>query len=310
MRNLNMTYNVQHPILLITFIKFDTALRVLNNIKNVKPTKLYLASDGGRNFEEHVKIQEFRKQILKSIDWNCQIFTLFSEINLGCKQGPNNAINWFFQNEKSGIILEDDCIPSISFYRFCDELLEKYKNDKDIYLISGLSYCEQMTKDLNFDYSFAKLSHTNGWASWSRAWNNVAIEYKDFGLSFDDLSSNLFHSKEEKVYWKKIFKKWKKLGFDNAWDYQWLFHIWKNKGLGIYPHINMIKNIGLDHNSSTHKITDQFLLNLQANDIFFPIRHPQQISRNIQLEKKDFYMSRTSKNILKRIIKKILAFFQ
>lgn len=283
-----MIYQANNPVLFITFIKFDTAFRVFEKIKEARPKKLYISSDGGRTLEEHRKILDFRKKILEQIDWDCEVYTLYENKNSGCKYGPYNAITWFFNNEQQGIILEDDCLPDNSFFRFCDELLEKYKNDNQVFLISGLNFCEHFTKKLSSSYSFTKIAHTNGWASWRRAWNDVAMEYKNFQGDFTDFLP-LFISTKEKRYWKKLFNQWKKKGFDQAWDYQWLFHIWFNRGVGIYPSTNMIQNIGLSHFYATHKIFDRHFASMKANPILFPLIHPKQIKRNLELEKEDYH---------------------
>lgn len=287
-----MSYTCSNPILLITFNKFDTTLKMLESIKLVKPKKIYIASDGGRNQKEHQQIVNFRKIMLENIkSWEraeeIEIITLFSEKNLGCKLGPYNAISWFFENESQGIILEDDCLPTISFYHFCDILLERYQNNPLIAIISGIQFCQHYTRNFNQDYFFTKSAHANGWASWRRTWNNVAMEYKDFNASFDDFK-DLFISKEEEKFIKKIWEKWKNKGFQDAWDYQFTFHNLRNHTLSISPKINLITNIGLTHKNATHPIYNDFFVELKSFEMSFPLKHPKNITRDKILEKINF----------------------
>ena len=132
-------YLCQNAILLLFFNRLDTTLATLEQIAKVKPPRLYLAADGSRNEQEKAQIAHLRKEVTGYITWECEIYTRFLDTNLGCKMAVSSAISWFFSHEKQGIILEDDCLPSLSFFRFCDELLERYKYEEKIFMISGWS---------------------------------------------------------------------------------------------------------------------------------------------------------------------------
>ena len=127
------------PVLFIVFNRLDKTRQVFEAIRQARPPFLYIASDGARfNKEgELEKVQAVRDFIIQNIDWKCEVKTLFRKKNLGCKYAVSGAISWFFNNVDQGIILEDDCLPSKSFFWYCEELLEKYKHDNSIYLISG-----------------------------------------------------------------------------------------------------------------------------------------------------------------------------
>ena len=165
-------YNI--PILFIIFRRKDIALQSFERIKQVKPSKLYIACDGAR---ENVKgeaelVKATQDSILQQIDWECNVRTLFQKENLGCGKGVYTAINWFFENEEMGIILEDDCLPSQSFFPFCEELLIKYKEDTRIWLIGGTNFLSKFHLENSNKYFFSKYDRSWGWASWRRAWKN------------------------------------------------------------------------------------------------------------------------------------------
>ena len=117
------------PVLFIVFNRFDTAQKVFEQIRLAQPPRLYIASDGARENVENEKtiVENIRKWILENIDWDCEVKTLFREKNLGCDINISKAISTFFENETDGIILEDDCLPSQSFFKYCEMALDKYK---------------------------------------------------------------------------------------------------------------------------------------------------------------------------------------
>jgi hypothetical protein len=117
-KNMLITNNFNIPILFMVFNRLDTTYKVFEQLRKIAPQKLYIASDGPRNNRENEKerVEAVREYVLKSIDWDCEVKTLFREENLGCGKAVSGAITWFFENEEMGIILEDDCLPSISFF--------------------------------------------------------------------------------------------------------------------------------------------------------------------------------------------------
>ena len=131
------SFELDTPILFLVFNRLNTTKQVFEEIKKTKPKQLFIAADGPRNKEEKKKTDAVKKYVLDNIDWKCQVKTLFRKKNLGCKYAVSGAIDWFFENVEQGIILEDDCLPDQSFFRFCQEMLERYKNEKKILNITG-----------------------------------------------------------------------------------------------------------------------------------------------------------------------------
>ena len=140
--NQHKNKNLRVPVLFLVFNRFDTTKKVFEEIKRVKPKKLFISSDGPRKDKRKEKevVEIIRKYLLDEIDWNCEVKTLFRNKNLGCKKAVSFAIDWFFKNVEEGIILEDDTIPNQDFFIFCEKLLEKYKEDERIMHISGNNF--------------------------------------------------------------------------------------------------------------------------------------------------------------------------
>lgn len=311
-----MTYVCQNAILLLFFNRLDTTLTTLEQIAKVQPKKLYLAADGGRNETEKEQITAIRASVLRHITWECEIHTRFLDINLGCKIAVSSAISWFFSHEKQGIILEDDCLPTLSFFRFCDELLERYAKQENIFMISGWSALDfakntsvntlSPKAQLQEDYFFSKYPHIWGWASWARAWQKYQLEFSDFEAEFSPLDN--FCSVRERRYWYKIFKTYSQ-GKIDTWDYPFVYSIWKHKGLCVYPKNNMIANIGFNRSDATHTTGESKFATMPSYDIIFPLKHPSTITHNAIMDQISFDISFTPLSIVARIIRKIRRYF-
>ena len=277
---------MKSPVLFIVFNRPDTTYNVFETIKTAKPKYLYVAADGPRkNKEGEIEICNIVRDIATAVDWQCIVKTLFQDENLGCKIGVSTAINWFFEHEEEGIILEDDCLPVDSFYIYCDELLERYRNDNRIGLISG---CNLISKRIipNESYFFSKNINIWGWASWRRAWRLYDInmhswpEWRD-GKSLKNISDgNMFFVE----HWRNMLNNTYNNNID-TWDYQWTYSCWKNEMLCILPLINQIKNIGFLENAvHTTYETPNYVNESVPEILTFPLLHPKRILRNIQAD--------------------------
>ena len=281
------------PILFIIFRRKDVALKSFERIKTVQPTKLYIACDGPRKHvkAESVLVEETRQTILNAIDWPCNIQTLFQTENLGCGQGVYTAINWLFENEERGIILEDDCIMQQSFFPFAEELLERYKDDNRIGMIDGANYIKDVT--IPDSYGFSHYKATNGWATWRRAWRNM-----DFDMDWrktpyaDSIIANMGYRSRDIKYWKYRINIVDHKDV-SAWDWQWYFTLAAHNQLGIYPCCSLQSNIGFGE-GATHtkggKTPDYYLTD---KEIEFPLRHPKYIVPYTPFEKGFFNQNNT-----------------
>lgn len=279
-----MTTNFLHTaVLFLVFNRPQCTLKVFEAIRKAKPPRLYIACDGPRlnHIEDMEKIEKVR-QTVSLIDWPCEVHTLFNEHNKGCKNAVSDAITWFFTREERGIILEDDCLPSQSFFRYCEELLDKYDSDQRIYHIDGTNFTEKESI-FSADYEFSSYALIWGWATWRRAWNSydINIEGIDSIIHKRVIKARL-GSEIAESYWIKNLNKIRS-GFD-TWDYQWFASIWLNHGLTIRPKLNLVKNIGFDEQATHTKTSTSLYTNMEVKEIDFPLRHPNSICPNLDLD--------------------------
>ena len=288
------------PILFLIFKRLDTTKQVFEQIRKVKPPKLYIAADGPRqNVEGEVeKCKAVREYVLSNIDWDCKVKTLFREKNLGCGRAVSEAITWFFEQEEKGIILEDDVVPSLSFFWFCEELLERYKSDMRIWHIGGCNFQDGKVRG-DGDYYFSAINHIWGWASWADRWKHYDFELKN--INDDRFIENYWKGSASK-YWKKIFWKMKNKEFD-TWDYQWTFTMWFNKGLAILPNFNMITNIGWIDARSGITVPDKNMNKKRYEINLDELMHPKKIDRYIAAD--DYVMKNSFGLSLESLIKRI-----
>lgn len=244
LNSLTKTPPLNTALLFIVFNRPNTTAVVFNEIRKARPTRLYIASDGPRAhyLDELQKINHVRK-IVKNIDWKCEVKTLFSEKNLGCKVACSRAIEWFFEKEEEGIILEDDCLPHPDFFYFCEILLNHYKFEKKIFQITGCNFQNNIKRG-KASYYFSNYNHIWGWATWKRAW-----KYYDKEMKFwpewkeSDHWKKRFSDRVERNFWENNFEASFKNQID-TWCYPWQSSVWKEGGLTVTPNVNLISNIG------------------------------------------------------------------
>jgi hypothetical protein len=269
-------------VLFLVFNRLDLTVQVFEAIRIAKPPRLYISSDGPRNnkegeFNEVIRIREY---LLQNIDWECEVKTLFRESNLGCRLAVSSAIDWFFKHEEQGIILEDDCLPSQSFFWYCEEMLEKYQFDKKISMISG--YTIDHDNNSKFSYRFSKLVNIWGWATWRRAWchYNINLNYEEVN---DDKHYLYFLKYSNKI--KDLFIQFLDKNVD-TWDMQWIFTCLSKFQFGIIPEKSLIQNIGFDQRGTHTKTSVTRFTQIRAMDLIFPLKHPNIISSD-EIQKRD-----------------------
>ncbi len=255
-------YQTKSAVLFVIFNRPDTTQRVFEQIRAAKPARLYVAADAPRpdNTDDILQCREARS-IIEEVDWDCELKTLFKQNNAGCKDAVSSAISWFFKHEEEGIILEDDCLPAHSFFKFCDTLLEKYRDDTRIRHITGFNP-KQARKWGDNTYYFSNRTHVWGWASWRRVWNDYDKDLNKY--SNDEVREKLRNIFDDPLVvdaWVNIFTE-VKAGRINSWAYQLDFANFFNNGLVIIPNENLISNIGFGANA-THTID---LDNVYANN--------------------------------------------
>ena len=282
-------YQVKSPILYLIFNRPKESQILFNAIREAKPKKLYVAADGPRNNCKDELLCKETRSILEQIDWDCKLIKLFREQNLGCGKAVSSAITWFFENEDEGIILEDDCLPSLDFFRFCDKMLEKYREDDRIGHICGCNFQDGIKRG-NGDYYFSKLTHVWGWATWSRVWKTYDFHMSHLEKAIEtDILSGLTSNRYYKEILYNAFNRTQK-GEINTWDYQYLFLNQLNNRLSIIPNYNMISNIGFNSEGTHTFNADSPLANLGFVALPKEISHPDciypnHVADNYSLEK-------------------------
>jgi len=298
-------FKLYTPVVFIIFNRPDTTERVFAQICKAKPPKLLVVGDGARvgREGEAEKVAACRA-IIKRVDWPCEILTNYSDINLGCKVRVSSGLDWVFEQVEEAIILEDDCLPHSTFFRFCDEMLTRYRDDQRIGMISGDNF--QFNEARNQDsYYFSRYLHIWGWATWRDRWQtSYDVELRKWPFVRDGrLLQDLFSNKHEAIYWERIFEQ-TFCGKINSWDYQWFFANLIEGRFSIAPNVNLISNVGFGRADATNTHLVAKEANIALSPIIFPLKHPNFIVVNKVAD--DFeYTVLLHKSIYKRLYNKI-----
>lgn len=282
-------YEVDIAVLLVFFTRNDRFEKVFEKVKIAKPSKLYLYQDGPRKEKKSdIKGIEGCRKILEQIDWECEIHKNYQKENVGCDPSMYNAIKWMFETEEYGIIIEDDVVVSPTFFRFCKEMLVKYKEDERIGMVCGMNHLGTNV-NANTSYFFSMESPIWGWGTWKRC---VDLWDEKFQVLQDKYAVDLMkhsiidpaglkmcqrHQKENINYFESIL-----------WEEKWV-----NSRLSIIPVHNMISNIGVGGEVSTHYGDNMCLLPkakqkimfMEIQDMKFPLVHPKCVIRDYAYER-------------------------
>lgn len=272
-------WQLKTPVAFIIFNRPDTTERVFSEIAKAKPPKLLVIADGPRaNRSGEAERCVTARAVIERVDWPCEVLTNFSDVNLGCKRRVSSGIDWVFNNVEEAIILEDDCLPDPGFFRFCQEMLDRYRGDERVAMISGDNFLFGK-KNIPESYYFSRYMHIWGWASWRRAWKDYDVEITAWpAVRSSGLIENLFRSQGERDYWRQAFDG----VFDgriDTWDYQWVLSCWLQSRLAIMPGVNLISNIGFGP-AATHTTGASVYADMATRAIAFPLRHPQHVYPN------------------------------
>jgi len=302
MKNNIAHWQLKTSIALFIFNRPDTTEQVFAEIAKVKPPKLLVIADGPRiGHPSDGERCKATRAIIEKVDWDCKVLKNYSDINLGCKRRVSSGLNWVFNMVEEAIILEDDCLPHPSFFRFCEELLEKYRNNEQVALISGANLFLSRKKT-PYSYYFSRYPQIWGWASWRRFWKHYDVNIKRWSeLRNSDWLKDILGSKGPIYhYWEKVFDATHQ-GKTNTWDYQMVFALWAQKALAIIPQVNLISNIGWSNDPNFRKRYHKFA-RMKTKAMKFPLVHPPYISRHAAADKFTEKYSFTSfRSLLERI---------
>lgn len=295
-----MKNGINPPVMLLFFNRPEQFAQVFEWVRRVKPPVLFLVQDGARkNRPDDIENIKKCREIAENIDWECEVYKNYSEENLTCDHREFTGISWCFQYTDRLIILEDDCVPSDSYYPFCAELLERYKDDQRIHTISPINRINRYEN--GYDYVFSKADCGYGWATWKRVWEDVE-KNKDFDFLKDEKACRYLEKNTcsyDKKYTGSLTKKserlkelQEKLGRIYSWEFLVALACRTEERLAIAPAVNMVNYIGITEDA-THCAADPRLLPRKirkvltqpAYDIEFPIKHPPFILRDEKFEK-------------------------
>jgi hypothetical protein len=303
-----MNKSLNTPILIVAFNRPQKVQAVFDRVREVQPKQLFLSVDGARieKQEEAKKVQAVQ-YIIKQVDWECDVQTLFHQENLGCRMGVSSGINWFFEQVEQGIILEDDCVPDTSFFYYCEELLEKYKDNDQIMQISGSNLIPDKFAEHKSSYVFSNFGLIWGWATWRRAWQKNDVHLNIFpDFIAQNKAASLVDNTTAQAYITDKFEE-TYLKNNNSWAYAWFCILLYYNGLSILPTKNLIENIGIDE-EATHTVAKGDELKryqTKSTGLNFPLIHPKSISKiDNDLAMEIFYANYKPKHLL--LINKIV----
>jgi hypothetical protein len=263
------------PVLLLVFNRPTHTAQVFQRIRELRPVHLLISADGPRQDfpDDHAACLEVRK-IVSHVDWDCTVSTHFRDSNLGCRYGPAAGLDWAFQQVDHAIILEDDCLPDYTFFRYCAELLWLYREEEQVMSIGGHRW-EGPDIESGDSYYFSRYPATWGWATWSNRWSKFDIDMDEWiDLRTEKWLEEKFRDTRAVNYWRRIFDSMVQ-GLD-AWDYAWLFACWRADGLSIRPNTNLVTNVGFG-SEATHTQQAGHPASRPASHMKFPLEHPDTI---------------------------------
>lgn len=263
-------------VLFLIFNRKDTTMRVFEEIRKCKPQALYIAADGPRkNREGEAQICcDIQESILAQIDWECEVQTLFRDENLGCKKAISSAITWFFEHVEEGIILEDDCLPNQEFFVYCEELLERFRDNPRVMSISGSNLVDA-EKYTDSSYFFNFCFSGWGWASWRRAWKLLDIDkkYSNYDLNRLMKTNNIDKRIRRFLCYQNFVMNHNLI---NTWDYPFCYTHWEHQAFCILPSNNLVSNIGFGSSGTHTKDANSKGANVKTSKIL-PLVHNGEI---------------------------------
>lgn len=305
----SIMFKLTTPVVFLIFNRPETTKKVFEQIRKAKPSKLFIIADGARsNVAGEEKLCKEVKSIVENIDWDCIVYKDYATENLGCKDRPATGLKWVFQHTDKAIILEDDCLPHPSFFKYCQELLEYYKDDERVNIISGSNFFSQLSNKKQ-SYYFSIFHHFWGWATWKRSWYKYDIEMSNWPrIKAEHLFAEIVNHKQSAKYWVTLFDEVYTGKLSSAWDYQWIYSSWINNGLAIIPSNNLISNIGFGEDATHTKDPGHIRANVLAEGIEFPLIHPSKVERNLDadMHEADTLFRFKGRERIIRIIKKML----
>lgn len=306
---MNAPITITAPVALIIFNRPELTAKVFESIRQARPSTLIVIADGPRTGKKgEAETCSAARAITENVDWECRVIRHYADENMGCRNRVASGLDLVFDEFDRAIILEDDCLPEASFFRFCEELLERYDSDHRVAAISGDNFLFG-NHNLEDSYYFSRYPHVWGWATWRRAWKHYDVEMKSWPQMCDqNWLPQLLQNRAAATFWQDVFQTVYE-GRIDTWDYQWTYACWKQNGLTVLPRTNLISNLGFGIDA-THTKRQSHFSNMAVAPLAFPLQHPLQVARDEQADaytqRQNFTLSLLGK--ARRVVKRLLPY--
>jgi hypothetical protein len=284
-------FQLTTPVVLTIFNRPDVTRRVFEIVRGAEPPQLFVIADGPRgDHRSDVERCAATRAVIQRVDWDCEVLTDYAECNMGLSDRVSSGLDWVFGQCERAMVLEDDCLPDPSFFRFCDELLERYRHDERMMAISGDNF-QFGRRRTRHSYYFSRYNHCWGWATWRRAWRYYDHEMRLWPLIRDGgwLGDILDGDRAAIRYWSRVFEGVYK-GRINSWAYRWTLACWLQGGLTVLPNANLVTNIGYGHRATHTGSRRSRYAHMESAEMLFPLVHPSFVIRDVRA---DAYTQRT-----------------
>ena len=312
---------LQTPVALIIFNRPEPTAAVFAEIAKARPSRLFVIADGPRpDRPGETQRCDAARAITEQIDWPCEVRRDYAQANLGCRERVVSGIDWVFEQVEDAIILEDDCVPRQSFFRFCDEMLRTYRDHDRVMMVSGRYsqfQAEGLSERFRYSYEFVCYGNCWGWATWKRAWKHYDLKLEQWPeLRDSSWFEELFPDEQVRESRRKDLEETHAAaGEIGTWDYQWEFSVWARRGLAIVPKVHLISNVGFGDDATHTRSASNNRGKLLEGDLGFPLAHPSSVERNLELDRQIAVSGRPSRprslhaRVIRRLFKTIARLY-
>jgi hypothetical protein len=295
------------PVVFIIFNRPSTTERVFERIRQAAPAQLLVIADGPRlGSLEDVEKCTAARSIIEKVDWKCEVQLNYAEVNMGCKRRISSGLDWAFGLVEEAIILEDDCLPHPTFFRFCEELLQQYRDDERIMSISGDNFLSGY-QHTEHSYYFSRYPLCWGWATWRRAWKHYDHQMALWPrFASEEWLQGILVDRRAAESWTRIFGATYR-GEIDTWDYAWTFACWVQSGLTVIPNTNLVSNIGFGADATHTTQSNDRRANIKTHQIHFPVSHPPFVLQDTKADRRFQHDFIDTPTIPERVIRKVKA---
>jgi len=273
---------MEPPVAFFVFNRPDTTQRVFEAIARAKPRRLLVVADGPRlDRAGEADACARARAVLEAVDWDCEVRTNYSDVNLGCRRRVSSGLDWIFSVAEQAVILEDDCVPHPDFFPFCAALLDRYRDDDRIMAISGSNF-HKGRRWGDGSYYFSRYVDVWGWATWRRAWQYYDVNLRVLPAFLEQWAMGRLSSEPEIRHWLDVLRATYD-GLIDTWDYQWLFAVWLQRGLVAVPNVNLVSNIGFGPRATHTKDGYCAYAALQTSPLG-NLYHPRVVERHLEAD--------------------------